>query len=76
MDRTAASLLQGALRLSPEARAAPAGSLIGSLETEIDEDAEAAWDLEIARRIAEIDSGSVTLVPWEEARRRIAGCDR
>lgn len=41
MKRIPAELLQRALELSPEARASIAGSLIESLETEVDEDAEA-----------------------------------
>ena len=40
-------LLAEALRLSDEERAALAGELIQSLETEVDTDAEAAWSTEI-----------------------------
>ena len=64
-------LLEEALKLSPEARAALAASLLESLEEEVDEDAEAAWAEEIAKRIHELDSGIVTPIPWPEARRRI-----
>ena len=64
-------LLEEALKLSPEARAALAASLLESLDDEVDEGAEAAWDKEIARRIHELDSGAVTPIPWPEARRRI-----
>ena len=62
-------LLEEALKLSPEARAALAASLLESL----DEDAEAAWAAEIARRLHELDSGAVTPIPWSEARRMILG---
>ena len=31
-------------------------------------DVETAWYEEIKRRLAEIDSGSVELIPWEEVR--------
>jgi len=48
-----------------------AGSLIVSLDETVDEDAEAAWQATIERRIAEIDSGAVKMVPWSEARKRI-----
>jgi putative addiction module component (TIGR02574 family) len=65
------SLLTEALRLSPEERAALAGELIQSLETEIDADAEAAWSAEIRSRLACVDSGQATTTPWSEARRRI-----
>jgi putative addiction module component (TIGR02574 family) len=68
-----AKLLQEALRLSPEARAALAVSLLESLEEEVDESAEAAWADEIAKRLRELDSGAVTPVPWSEARRMILG---
>ncbi|HEY7249419.1 MAG TPA: addiction module protein [Methylomirabilota bacterium] len=64
-------LLEEALKLAPEARAALAASLLESLEGEADEGAEAAWAAEIAKRIHEVDSGRVTPIPWPEARRRI-----
>ena len=64
-------LLEEALKLSPEARAALAASLLESLDEEVDEDAEAAWAQEIAKRIHELDSGAVTPIPWPEARRQI-----
>ncbi|MCH7911504.1 MAG: addiction module protein [Deltaproteobacteria bacterium] len=66
-------LLKEALKLPPEARAALAGSLLDSLDQEVDEDAEAAWHAEIDRRLRELDSGTVKPVPWFEARRRISG---
>ena len=42
-----------------------------SLDNDVDEGVEAAWDAEIARRIREIDEGKVKLVPWAEVRRRL-----
>ena len=66
-------LLRDALRLSPEARAALAGALLDSLEAEPDPDAESAWDAEIRKRVAELDSGAVQTVPWSEARKIILG---
>jgi putative addiction module component (TIGR02574 family) len=60
-----------ALRLSPAARAALAGSLLDSLDEEVDADAEEAWSREIARRVEEMDTGEVTTVPWSEVRRSI-----
>ena len=73
MKREATEILRDALDLPPEARAALAGSLICSLEESVDENAEQAWAEEIARRVAEIDSGNVDLVSWTEARRRLRG---
>ena len=64
-------LLEEALKLTPEARAALAASLLESLDEVVDEDAEQAWAAEIAKRISELDSGAVTPIPWSEARRRI-----
>lgn len=71
MNADAKKILEDALRLPPEARAAVASSLIESLDTEVDPDAEAAWAVEIERRLKEIDSGAVKLIPWAEARKRI-----
>jgi len=66
-------LLKKALALPPEARAALAGSLLESLDDEpCDESVEAAWNEEITRRIEEIDSGKVQMIPYEEVRRRLA----
>ena len=66
-------LLEEALKLSPEARAALAASLLQSLDEGVDEDLEATWAEEISKRIRELDSGVVTPVPWSEARRMILG---
>ena len=66
-----AKLLEEALKLSLESRAALAASLLQSLDEEVDEDAEAAWAAEISKRIRELDSGAVMAIPWSEARRRI-----
>ena len=66
-------VLEEALRLPAEARAALAGYLIESLDDAVDEDAEAAWGQEIARRIDDLDRGKVKAVPWSVARRQILG---
>ncbi|MEZ6050118.1 MAG: addiction module protein [Planctomycetaceae bacterium] len=39
------------------------------------EEVKAAWTAELNRRAADIDSGAVSGVPYEEAWRRIAGTD-
>jgi putative addiction module component (TIGR02574 family) len=69
-------LLAEALQLRPEQRAALAGELIQSLDSQIDEDAEATWSAEIRRRLERLDSGSAKTVPWAEARRRILAAAR
>ena len=71
MKRDAAEILKDALALPTEARAALAGSLLESLDTEVDEDAEAAWATEVNRRIVELDSRAVKIVPWAEVRRQL-----
>jgi putative addiction module component (TIGR02574 family) len=72
MKRNPAEILKEALALPTEARAALAGSLLDSLDTDVDEDAEAAWAIEVTRRVAELDSGAVKTIPWAEVRRRLA----
>lgn len=73
MKNDAGDLEAAVLRLPAEQRAALAGKLIESLETPTGQDFEAAWAIEVERRVAELDSGTVPTVPWEEARRRIRG---
>ena len=69
-------LLAEALRLSDEERAALAGELIQSLDSEVDPDAEAAWSGEIRARVDRVDAGTAKTVSWAEARRRIHGGSR
>jgi putative addiction module component (TIGR02574 family) len=61
--------------LSAEDRARLAEELLDSLHGESDAKADAAWDREIERRVVEIESGAVQLIPAEdvhvEARRLI-----
>ena len=64
-------ILEKALKLPAEARAALAGSLIESLDEAVDEKVEAAWADEIAQRVAELDSGKAKTIPWSKARRLI-----
>jgi putative addiction module component (TIGR02574 family) len=72
MKRDAAEILRDALALPTAARAALAGSLLDSIDTDVDEDAEAAWANEVNRRVAELDSEGVKNIPWAEVRRRLA----
>ena len=73
MNTTAQELYDNALALPDSERAELAARLIESLDAEVDDDVNAAWDDEIKRRIQELDSGTVTTVPWPEARRIILG---
>ena len=71
MNATTHKLLQDALQLPENERAQLADSILESLDKEVDEDAQTAWEEEIRRRLAEIDSGAVRMIPWAEARRMI-----
>ena len=63
-------------RLPSQARAELAHFLLCSLEQEVDADADAAWEAELARRVAEIQSGKVVGTPaaqvFAELRARFA----
>ncbi len=71
MKGEASKILEAALKLPAEARAAIAGSLIDSLDEAVDENVEAAWAEEIARRVKDLDSGKAKTIPWSKARRLI-----
>ncbi len=59
--------------LPPEARAALAGSLFESLDTERDANAEELWKEEAGRRLREIEAGNVELIDWGSAQRTLRG---
>ena len=71
MTQAAQAVLADALRLDPEVRAEIAAELLASLDGPEDPGAEAAWEAEVQRRIAAIESGEMKLESWEEVRRRI-----
>ena len=71
MSRETGDLLKEALALPAEARAALADCLLESLDTEVDANAETAWRIEIQRRIAELDSKTVSPLSWLEVRSRL-----
>jgi putative addiction module component (TIGR02574 family) len=61
-----------ALNLPEPERAALAHDLVTSLDGPEDPDAEQAWNAEVLRRLAEIDSGAASLIDREEFRRRLS----
>jgi putative addiction module component (TIGR02574 family) len=71
MARSAQELFEEAMRLNPEERATLMRLLIENLDGESEEGVEDAWRLEVERRMAELDSGSVQTVPWEELKARL-----
>jgi putative addiction module component (TIGR02574 family) len=58
-----------ALKLTPSERAALAQRLLASLEEDVE--IEEAWAAEVERRVAEVESGSVKLIPIAEALARV-----
>ena len=67
------AVLAEALRLDPNARAEIAAELPGSLNGPPDPDAEAAWSVEIERRVGAVEAGTVQVESWDDVRRRIEG---
>jgi putative addiction module component (TIGR02574 family) len=72
MSQEASDLLKKALNLPVAERAELAGSLIESLDEANDESVQAAWDVEIVRRMEDLNSGKVKPVSLDEARRRLS----
>jgi len=64
-------VLAEALRLDVDARAELAAEILASQDGPADPDAEAAWAVEIERRVAAIEAASMPLEPWEDVKRRI-----
>jgi len=74
MKTTAADeILDNALKQTETERARIAETLIASLDAPPDREIERAWQIEIDRRLREIDSGAVKCIPWEEVRDRLYG---
>lgn len=71
MARSARELFEEAMRLDPEERATLMRLLIDSLDAESEEGVDAAWMAEVERRVAELDSGAVQSLSWDELRARL-----
>lgn len=73
MTRELSEVLEKALALSTRDRGLVIDRLIASLdEGPAEEGVEEAWADEIKRRVDEIRSGKVEMIPGEEVRRRLA----
>jgi putative addiction module component (TIGR02574 family) len=70
MTPEVSKLLEQALSLSVEEQEALADSLISNLGGQVDEGVQAAWEAEIGKRIAELESGKAQTTSWAEVRRR------
>ena len=68
MREAASEILKKALTLTADERAEMASSLIESLDPIADEEVEAAWQKEIARRLDNLRRGKVKPVPWSKVR--------
>ena len=69
---TADDILNQAMQLPTDDRANLARQLLLSLEPgDFDDDAEAAWGIEIDARLAAMDNGTSAPSPWPEALVRI-----
>jgi putative addiction module component (TIGR02574 family) len=71
MTKSARELFEEAMRLDPKERATLMRLLVDSLDAESEEGAEEVWRAEIERQIAELDSGQIQAVSWEELRARL-----
>ncbi len=70
MTPEVSKLLEQALSLSVEEQEALADSLISNLGGKVDEGVQAAWETEIGKRVAELDSGNAKTTSWTEVRKR------
>ena len=71
-------LIASAMQLPLADRVALANAMLNSIEPSTgsdvpQEEVDAAWDAEIARRIDDIDSGRVSTIPSSEVWKRIGG---
>lgn len=64
-------LFKQACGLPAKERADLAGLLLESLETAPDPAVEEAWAIEINRRVAELDAGAVSTVPWATVKAKL-----
>jgi putative addiction module component (TIGR02574 family) len=64
-------LFKSALELDDKQRAELAALLIESLDDPGESGVEAAWRVEIERRMRELDSGATEAIGWSEARKHL-----
>ena len=73
MTRRAAEILEEALQLPPDEVDWLVESLLIKEKLEPEAEVEAAWDAEIKRRLDEIDSGAVKMIPAEKVHAKMLG---
>lgn len=64
---TSTHVLQEALKLPEQERAELAARLLESLDSAAEEVVEQDWELEIQRRIEQVESGAIQCVPMSQA---------
>ena len=69
MPSSLEQLTKDAMDLHPPQKLALAERLLASAETELDPEADAAWEPEIQDRIRAIDEGRATGIPHDEVMR-------
>jgi hypothetical protein len=67
MSKTLEALAAEAMDLPSDQRFALAHRILTSVEPEVSQEVDAAWDAEIRDRIQRLDRGDVRLVPASEA---------
>lgn len=65
MVKNTESILIEALQLPIQERAALVSRLLASLDEQVDEGVDAAWEDEVAKRLKEIDEGEVKMIPGD-----------
>ena len=71
MTKKAEFLLKEALNISPQERAMLAHCLISSLDNTTDNNVDEEWVHLAEKRLADIESGKVSPVSWEEIKKNI-----
>ena len=71
MSAQATQVLEEALKLPEADRADLAACLFASLEREPKNLLDPAWEVEIERRLGEIDGGRAVMLSWQKARERM-----
>jgi putative addiction module component (TIGR02574 family) len=69
--KDAAALLDQVLSLPENDRAAMAARILESLDPEVQRDVDEAWAVEIERRCAAVDAGTLATSDWKDVRARI-----
>ena len=71
MSEAIESIFQAAMALPPDERVELVEALIAECDQELQRPFADEWIVEVQRRSAEIDAGTVTLTPWSEVKARV-----